>query len=388
MSKFRFVSALASLFLVTSTSISFADTTPIPGALCSKTGSYQVFNGIKYSCVKVGNKSVWDKGLKLPILAQPISTKTAISFENLYQLRKSISYLAWLRTSETVKRSKSKLGAVEIYTGPNTKPFFDNYPLALSLVSRAFPNQQEPTRTIVIRFKYADLDWAKNTLKEKLSTADFEKLDSRENGTELTGRCDNDSQNCRGAMEQAFGENGELNLIIQGIANGDDPNDPTGKARFYSGMVEAHEYFHGLQAIPITGKSDRWPLTWFVEGSAEWVQNVAINSNNFKAYSLFLDSDCNGSCVELSQVEIAQFISTEDQKSLPTKFERFLNYSLGSRVIEALVAIKGQDALIEMYKQMATKITFAQAFKNTYGVDWNYAIPILSKVIYANILGI
>jgi hypothetical protein len=41
-----------------------------------------------------------------------------------------------------------------------------------------------------------------------------------------------------------------------------------------------------------------------------------------------------------------------------------------------------------MYSQMATRINFASAFKNTYGVDWDYAIPIIAKTIYANFWGL
>jgi hypothetical protein len=38
-----------------------------------------------------------------------------------------------------------------------------------------------------------------------------------------------------------------------------------------------------------------------------------------------------------------------------------------------------------MYAQMAKNISFAEAFKNTYGVEWDYAIPILAKTIFANL---
>ena len=61
---------------------------------------------------------------------------------------------------------------------------------------------------------------------------------------------------------------------------------------------------------------------------------------------------------------------------------------MASHAIEALVALKGADTLIEMYAQMSNRISFDQAFKNTYGVEWSYAIPILAKTIYANLKGL
>jgi hypothetical protein len=70
---------------------------------------------------------------------------------------------------------------------------------------------------------------------------------------------------------------------------------------------------------------------------------------------------------------------------VPPKFQQWLAYALGSHVVEALVAIKGSDTLLQMYAQMAKNISFAEAFKNTYGVEWDYAIPILAKTIFANL---
>ena len=51
----------ASLLLV-STSV-VAATPPKPGAVCAKVGLTQIYNNIKYSCIKDGKKLVWDKGV-------------------------------------------------------------------------------------------------------------------------------------------------------------------------------------------------------------------------------------------------------------------------------------------------------------------------------------
>jgi hypothetical protein len=43
--------------------------------------------------------------------------------------------------------------------------------------------------------------------------------------------------------------------------------------------------------------------------------------------------------------------------------------------------------VIDIYEQMGKRLTFEQGFKNTFGVEWSYALPILAKSIYANLKG-
>jgi hypothetical protein len=413
------------LFLLAS---SLIVTTPLSAAVksgdpCKKVGSTSAAAGKKFTCVKSGTRLVWNKGVAIkvapkpspkPVLSSvaptptptstPTPTPTATptptpsptptptpepialptSFEDLFEKRKGISMAAWQKSFEIIKANKSKVGTLEIFTGPNTKPYYDEYPTAVSLVSRLFPGRSEPARTIIVRFKYLDLDWAEATLKSKLSSEDWTWLNNTENGKVVPRQCDERSKNCMGAMQQSIFSSG-LSIILQGVPNSDNPNDATGKLRFNSGMLEAHEYFHGLQRIPIMGKTNVWPHAWFREGSAEWVQNMAIFYDDYKTYKEYIKLDCFYDCPKLTEADIVEFLQTSNENYFLPKFQQFLNYSLGSRFIEALVAIKGPDPLIGMYEEMGKKLSFAEAFKNVYGVEWSYAIPILAKTIYANL---
>jgi len=345
-----------------------------------KVGEFVQVEGYKISVVESGE---FGDVVRVERTA-PIPTPT--SFENLYENRYGVSLSAWEKSSEIIKANKAKFGTLEIYTGPNTKPYFDDYPSAVGLVSRLFPSRGEPSKTIIIRFNYKDLAWAEATTRAKLNGEDYEQIQRNENNQFVTGNCDVATSDCRGARQQT-GPSG-TSVIMQGVENQLQANDPTAQARFYTGMLEAHEYFHALQRIPIMGKSNVWPHAWFREGGAEWVQNVTANYNNYAKYREYLRQDCSPSCMNLSEADIREFFEKSNQESAGPKFDRWLNYSLASHAIEALVAIKGPDTLIEMYAQMSTRISFDQAFKNTYGVDWNYAIPILAKTIYANLRGL
>jgi len=152
-------------------------------------------------------------------------------------------------------------------------------------------------------------------------------------------------------------------------------------------MLEVHEYFHALQRIPIMSRPNIWPHAWFREGGAEWAQNALVNFDDFTAYQTFIIAACARNCASISESEIKEFLIEANENYLPQKFDQWLNYSLGSRVVEALIAIKGHDILIDMYAEMGKGINFNSAFKNLFGVEWSYAIPILAKTVYANIHG-
>jgi hypothetical protein len=377
-----------------------------PGAACKKIGQVSTSASMKFTCIKSGSKYIWSKGVKitkpkptpvalpttaptpvaLPTTAPtPVALPTPTSFENLYEARRGIRFTSWKRHAETIKVNKSKVGKLEIYTGPNTKAYFEDIPAAISLVSRAFPNWSEPARTIILRFKFLDVQWADTTLRQLLSPLDYEQLNNTENGRLVSNQCDEVTKNCIGAMQQTTRSGTAISVILQGVPNSDNSNPLAGKSRLNSGMLEVHEYFHAVQRIPIMGKTQVWPHAWFREGGAFWVQTATINFDDYTGHTNFLSASCFNDCLKLSQADIAEYLSTASENYVPPKFQGWLAYSLGSHVAEALVAIKGPDILVEMYSEMSKDISFAAAFKNIFGVDWNYAIPILAKTIFANL---
>ena len=177
-------------------------------------------------------------------------------------------------------------------------------------------------------------------------------------------------------------------MVLQGVPEALYPEDLAGKDRFYSGMLEAHEYYHGLQRIPLLGigiQQKEYPPVWFVEGSAEWVQNAAINHADFKKYKNYFVLDCQSSCRALKKSDISRILQEATNSSFPSGYDVFLNYNLGSILIESLVAISNPESIMAMYKEIATRVGFAAAFKNIYGIEWSQAIPILSEAVYLNL---
>jgi hypothetical protein len=329
--------------------------------------------------VKSGKKLVWDKGVLIPV-AKPAVFVDNLTFSNLIENNSNISYTAWKKTSDVINSTTSKAGKLSIYTGPKTRPYFDDVPLAISQVSKMFPSKAEAQEIVWIRYVSADQNWAENKAKEVLSKNDYDQIAFNQGGNLAGSNCDQGTLNCRGAYQQTG--NSGVAVIMQGVENPptSDPN------RMTTGMLEAHEYFHSLQRIPIMNKDvPYWPHAWWREGSAEWVQNAAINFGKYDKYKSFLISDCSWSCSKLSESEIVDFLELANDNSLPPQFDQFLNYALGSHVVEILVAIKGPDVLIDMYAEIGKGQSFNDSFMTLFGTSWSDAIPVLAKSIYKDL---
>jgi len=353
------------------------------GATCKKPNAISTLKGISVKCLKTGNKYTWKKTAKTNN-----SAALPTSFSDLVTNRKGISQAAWTKVNQSIAKNTSKVGTFDIHTGPNTKPYFDDYQKPVALVSKLFPTIKEPASNIVIRYKFKDLAWADAKVKEILPVSEIERLNRDEGGRLLTSNCDSTQKTCFGS-KQLTTTNG-LNLVLQGVPDEVYSNDLAGKERFYSGMLEAHEYFHSLQRIPTQGigiQQKDYPAVWFVEGSAEWVQNATINNGDLKKYRNFFDLDCQATCKKLSKSDIAKILKEATNSYWPKEFDYFLNYALGSLLIESLVSITSPESIMKIFDELATKIGFAAAFKNVYGIEWRAAIPILSEAVYLNLQG-
>ena len=388
----------------------------ITGTKCTKAGTTKTVSNMKYTCVKQGSKLIWNKGVaikqavkatpapvptptpsetpksepKPAVTTTPTPTSTPtyepkfvdLNFSNLYENRLDISYTAWKKASNIATASKSKAGTISVYTGPNTKPFFDDYSYAVGQVSKLFPAKSEPIDILVIRYIYEDMDWAENIAKTKLSESDYAQLRINENGPVTKGNCDSQMKACRGSRQQTVPSG--TSVILQGVEL-TVTQYPQNGLSFYNGMLEAHEYFHSLQRIPIMNTGVRvWPHAWWREGGATWVQNAAINVGNYAKYKSYIDIDCKYHCKDLTQADYEDFLLNAFDNTVPAKFSPDMNYTFGSLVIESLVAIKGPEVLIDMYAEMGKGLTFNAAFKNLFGIEWANAIPTLAKVIKAN----
>ena len=360
------------------------------GASCNKPNATSTINGMTVKCLKTGTKYSWKKVAvaksSTPAPEQPGNLPT--SFSDLKVNRKGISQAAWAKVNAAINANAAKNGTVEIFTGPNTKPYYDDYLKSVTLVSKMFPAMKEPSSNIVIRYKYEDLAWAEAKVAQILPKSEIERLTQNENGRLLSSNCESDRNSCFGSKQLTTSSG--VNLILQGVPTTSPASSPVEKQRFFDGMLEAHEYFHSLQRIPLLNKpldQKDYPPVWFVEGSAEWVQNAAINSTNFQRYKSFITLDCKSVCTSLTQADIAKILTESTNSFWPNQYDYFLNYNLGSVIIESLVALTSPESIVALYELIGTRIGFETAFKSVYGIEWKQAIPILAETTFLNLQG-
>ncbi len=350
------------------------------GATCKKVGITSIASGKTFTCIKSGRKLVWNKGVSI---VKSAPTVMDLTFDNLFENRKNISYTVWKRTSDSIKINNSKAGDISIFTGPTTKPYYDDYQKPVSQVSKIFPNDLEAKKILVIRYNFKDLDWAENTAKAELLPADYKQLVSYARGPIAIGNCDSLTANCSSSRQ--ITPSSGVAVILQGVENS-MRREINAKLVYTSGMLEAHEYFHSLQRIPIMDRGiEAWPHAWFREGSAELVQNLAISFDNYAQYKKFLIDDCYYTCKSMTSAQFEEFLNTAKEEFVPAKFDSWLSYSLGSHVMEILAAVKGTDVLIDMYEEMGNGLKFDEAFAKIFGIAWKEAIPIIAKTIHANL---
>jgi hypothetical protein len=56
-------------------------------------------------------------------------------------------------------------------------------------------------------------------------------------------------------------------------------------------------------------------------------------------------------------------------------------YDLGAMFVEALVALKGPDASMDLWRKASAGVGFKAAFEQVYGIPYDQALPIIAKAI-------
>jgi len=370
----------------------------IPGSTCKVLKQKTVYLNKTYTCVKSGMKLVWDKGVVLvkptptptptptstptptpspTPTSTPTPTPTPIypaeptSFDDLIENYKGIAYAAWSKSSGVINSSNATSPAIKMITGPNTKLRIENPSTIFDLIARLYPGYGPSKDFTVLSFGYDDREWAQvqlNTLPPKDPTAI--------GWVAYTG-CDT-RQTCLGGNMFTGDKGQQLLVLVMEVCCGDQ----------VPGMLEAHEYTHGVQQNQMKfaqpwPPSDAYPPVWLHEGGAHFSQNVVINYQSFDKYLSFRRDSASNifNDSKITSQWIQEYLGANPDLTWYRKYDRWTMFVMGAMFIEALVAIKGPESTMEVWKLAGTGLKFSQAFEKVYGISFEKALPIISKAI-------
>ena len=320
-----------------------------------------------------------------------ISTDIPTSWQDVYEKRLGIPYQSWLAVSKNITANTSKLGKIEILTGPNTVPNYPDIKRPMELVSRALPSARNVSNLRIFVFNFKDSGWADETFK-RLYMNETTAFKNR-HANAVTEICPVKREVC---FAQAFVDSNLDGVIMQGmtdIGSREQLNQTFSEyARATLGVSIAHEYLHTIQRVIL---GDRWfqriytPPSWFNEGSAVFIEGAVMNHESFDGFMRFravdsklLYADCPYEyCVKLTYEKVLDYLSMSHYEKNWDNFPYAMKYEMSARTVEILVALKGPGSLVSFIEFMATGKTFEEAFQHVYGISYESAKPIIARII-------
>jgi hypothetical protein len=267
------------------------------------------------------------------------------------------------------------MGSIKVNTvvGPNTVPVNKNSAAAYQIASKIFQNFKQPDEVFAIYYTFADKEWAKNQVAALAgqNIADFQ----------FGYSCPNASR--------CWDASASVTLDWKAIAHfgASDPGGSVASAE-RTGEIQIHEFTHSIsffQLKPVKGNYYNLTPDWFSEGHASFTGKLG-GSTSFENYR-FLRNEAirrNRPFPDIKDYKpenILRFYEAFSKYPEVSEIERFYLYTLGWSTIEALAAIGGIDSPMNLFVETAKGLTFKQAFKKIYGIEWDAAAPILAEVV-------
>jgi hypothetical protein len=345
------------------------------GASCSKLGVTSTYAGKKYTCIKSGKKLVWDKGVTV-VVSKASTPIGPTSFNDLESTYSGVPQAAWRKSRDVLNASKAKNVQPTILIGPNSRPVYEIPQVAISQVSRLFPNFQESKEFVLIYFNYQDSSWAQ---------AQFDKYIGTNGGYDTSGEVKKLCPGEKGCQSAAAVRNQVTGISVVLITAG-----PTSSAdkHFQTGAIEAHEYFHTIQDTQLVGTpvNNGMLPRWLIEGSASFVEMASINYDSFDKYKIAKASLLTELLYrkEFNEKKLIQFL---DAPSLGKDWSSWDSYStqrvydIGMMVTEIMVSLKGPESILEQNKYVASGLSYQKAFEKVFGISWADGVKVIAKVL-------
>ena len=382
--------------------------TPKAGAKCTKAGITATAAGKKFTCVKSGTKLVWNKGVTVkaapkvdvkPVEPTPTPTPTAtptptptatptptptatptptptlkdLTFSNIVENVDAIAFNVFSKFETHMATNYQSSIKVNTIVGPNTVPVNKNSADAFRIGSKIFQNFKQPDEVFAIYYTFADKEWARNqiAIRAGQNVADFQI-----------------GYSCPSAA-RCWDASASITLDWKAISHfgASDPGGALSTSEL-NGEIQIHEFTHSVsffQLYPNRGNYYNLTPDWFGEGHASFAGKLGAYTS-FEQYAAHRrqvhgQNRPQPDLKDYRPENILRFYESFSKAPEVSPIQRFYLYSLGWSTIEALAAIGGIDSPMNLFVETSKGLTFKQAFKKIYGIEWEAAAPILAEVV-------
>jgi hypothetical protein len=368
------------------------------GASCSKPGATSNVAGFKYTCVKVGKKFVWDKGVLIakptgqasptasvsPAPSPSASPSPSVvpvvqipemptSFADLEEKYRGIPYAVWEKIQNNLNRYKSTGLKIIFVFGPTTPQRYPNEWTidAITLGTRVLGAQKQPDEVKFVQYNKADVTWARAEAEKYVSPFRL--------GNSFP---DQASEKCAGADCDGAVTNiaSDIGLVLVGVSNPVNRFD----IQKFNGQNDLHEYTHAVQGMVFKGKTQSPPPVlmpcWYSEGQPQAVSipTIAKNADDYVRIRKGWVTDNRWLLKDYEPETIQEFLLTS-MKPPCSSTAYAMVASLGYIVMDALVAVGGIDKTFDVLTGIADGLSFEDSFKKVYGTSWSEASMALSR---------
>ena len=374
-----------------------------PGSACKAYKQKVTYQKKVYTCIKSGKKLIWNKGLAKPTpqptptaigdpagavggtptpTPSPTSTQIVVpvpfepkTLDDLILHPESISYWAWVKSSQQISSSLNVGPKVTIILGPNTLLPTKFSQTAIDQVTRLYEGFTRPSAVSIIYYNFQDISWAQQ---------EWAKLSLNPQANQASNMC-REVDKCWGAVSEINLKNNGLILIAS--------KDPASSSLDHtSGAAEAHEFTHAIQSSQFLGTNKEskslccvkaYMPHWMVEGNSAFTQAAATYSKSYSEYLEERKRNTNnliGNKI-FTQQWLQNYIDTTTTSEWvkPENSDRM--YDVGFLVNEVLASIYGPNINMQLFNDVANGKTWEQAFETNIGVSWSSALPKLGSIL-------
>jgi hypothetical protein len=339
------------------------------GGACKKAGATSVALSKTYTCIKSGNKLVWNKGVSKSTSTVP--TNIPISIDNLDL--KGVPQKAYDNVVKVLKSRPRANYEPTKFIGPNVKQARVDQELSgLERAIDLWAPYFQPDKFQVVYVVRGDEEWIEKKSTELGLSSMLRPGDTWSNVMKTYTPC---------------------NSAAAGVAN-QIPTFVQCLAAPYSGgykQVGPHEYTHLFQQS--YGGSNMYRIPWYTEGSASYfgwtlgfyTYNLNFNERENWLKSLYFNLD-NEAKSDFKSKDMQRF-KNRMKMLIPSANQSIANasYWAGGLATEALVALQGFDKFVEFTKNFQTNSDMSSLLKQTYGFNEDYFYEKLAPYVWAQI---